>query len=125
MKKVIVDTSVWIDHLKNTNNNLVKLIEMHLGNELVILAHEMVIGELLLGGFCNNSQLYSLIRNLARAPIANIKEFETFVTANSLQRWAIGFVDAHILISCKLASASVLTLDKSLDLAAKELGINT
>ena len=62
---ILVDTSVWIDHLRSGDATLLRL----LGNSAV-LAHPWVTGELALGNLVQREEIIGLMRDLPHATLA-------------------------------------------------------
>ena len=56
---ILVDTSVWIDHLRKGEETLSKLLE-----QSQVCLHPLIIGELACGNLSNRAQLLSLLQNL-------------------------------------------------------------
>ena len=117
---VLVDTSVWVDHLQRTNAELTVLL-----NSNQVLIHPFVVGELALGSLQQRSVVIEALSNLPLATQANDSEVMQFITANALHGMGIGYVDAHLLAATKLTpTAKLLTLDKRLQAAAHKLGLD-
>jgi len=117
---VLVDTSVWVDHLQRTNAELTVLL-----NSNQVLIHPFVVGELALGSLQQRSVVIEALSNLPLATHANDSEVMQFITANALHGMGIGYVDAHLLAATKLTpTAKLLTLDKRLQAAAHKLGLD-
>ena len=117
---VLVDTSVWVDHLQRTNAELTVLL-----NSNQVLIHPFVVGELALGSLQQRSVVIEALSNLPLATKANDSEVMQFITANALHGMGIGYVDAHLLAATKLTpTAKLLTLDKRLQAAAHKLGLD-
>ena len=117
---VLVDTSVWVDHLQRTNAELTVLL-----NSNQVLIHPFVVGELALGSLQQRSVVIEALSNLPLATHANDSEVMQFITANALHGMGIGYVDAHLLAATKLTPvAKLLTLDKRLQAAAHKLGLD-
>lgn len=112
---ILVDTSVWIDHLRKSDKQLAVL----LGRSQVIM-HPMIIGELACGNLQNRIQLLSLWCNLPSLGEATQSEALYFLEQNQLMGKGIGWVDLHLLASVALSGETLLwTRDKRLaDLAA-------
>lgn len=107
---VLVDTSVWIDHLRNNEPELVKLLESNR-----VLGHPFVRGELALGNLSNRSIILKALDNLPKAPVAFNDEMNVFIENHALFGLGIGFIDAHLLASTRLAvNAKLWTRDKRL-----------
>lgn len=67
---VLVDTSVWVDHLRKGNHRLVELLE-----EGLVCCHPFVIGEIACGSLKNRKEILSLLRDLPQAPVADPAEY--------------------------------------------------
>lgn len=116
---ILVDTSIWIDHLRRKDERLVGLL-----NSGQVLAHPFVIGELSLGSLRNRNEILSRLSDLPSASIATNEEAIAFITQNALYGLGIGFIDAHLLASVRLSSGTVLwTRDKRLLAASVRLGL--
>lgn len=116
--RVLVDTSVWIDHLRKVDDHLVQLLEKD-----QVLCHPFVIGELACGNLKNRSEILSALKALETAPTLELNEYMLFVEQNRLYGAGIGFVDVHLLASTLLAGAALWTADKRLKKIATDLGI--
>jgi hypothetical protein len=116
---ILVDTSVWIDHLRSGNPQLIAILAKD-----SVLVHPFVIGELALGTL---RQPELILTSLAKLPAA-IKADDSEVL-ELIRRWRIagsriGYVDAHLLTSAMLtAGASFWTRDKRLKEVAMRLSV--
>jgi hypothetical protein len=116
---ILVDTSVWVEHLKTGHPRLAAL----LGRGLV-LGHPWVVGELALGHLHQRGEVLALLGQLPQATIATPVELLTFINDHSLDGAGIGYVDAQLLAATRLTpDASLWTNDKRLDAAATRMGI--
>jgi predicted nucleic acid-binding protein len=115
---VLVDTSVWVNHLRNCDKHLEKLL---LNGEVV--CHTHVIGELACGNIKNRKEILSLLRSLPMASLIEFEEFLYFIDQNQLNGKGIGFVDIHLLASAQLSQISLWTEDKRLMKVAAELNL--
>ncbi len=115
---VLVDTSVWIDHLRQANVRLASLLE---GGQ--VLVHPFVVGELALGKLRRRATVLALFAKMPRAPVASDAEVLTFIERRDLIGKGIGLVDAHLLASAVLAGVSLWTFDKRLGSVARTLRI--
>jgi hypothetical protein len=115
---MLVDTSVWVDHLRRGNEMLASLLA---GTE--VHCHPFVVGELACGNLGRRSEILELLRNLPEAPVAEHVEVLEFVEAHRLMGSGIGWVDAHLLSSAALAGTSFWTLDRRLARIASRLGL--
>jgi predicted nucleic acid-binding protein len=119
MSPVLVDTSVWIAHLRKGEAGLVKLLE-----EEVVLCHPFIIGELACGNLKNRQEILSLLQSLPQTPQAENDEALHFIERNGLMGKGLGWVDVHLLASALLVEARLWTLDKALQKASQEMKIS-
>jgi predicted nucleic acid-binding protein len=116
---ILVDTSVWIDHLRTGDKRLSALLDAG-----AVLAHSFVIGEIALGHLRQRKTILSALQNLPRATVATEAEVLLFIEERSLMGLGIGYVDAHLLASTRLTAGSALwTRDKRLSGAAKRMNL--
>ena len=116
---ILVDTSIWIDHLRSGSRNL----ELLLNNNQVLL-HPFVLGELACGNLDRRTEVLALLGNLPAAPVATEAEVLFFIEQHRLMGKGIGYIDVHLLASVLLAkSGSLLTRDKRLGRIAAELAL--
>jgi predicted nucleic acid-binding protein len=116
---ILVDTSVWIDHLRSGDDTLAALLTS--GD---VLTHPGVIGELALGNLRQRNEILGLLHGLPRATVATDSEVLTFIDRASLYGKGIGYIDAHLLAATALtADARLWTRDKRLAGVANEQGI--
>jgi len=114
---ILVDTSVWVDHLRAGDEHLIELL-----NSSQVLAHPFVIGELACGNLRNRDDILRLLNDLPLAPVASQEEVLHFIKSNKLMGLGIGFIDAHLLASTALADTTFLwTRDKRLQNIARKL----
>ncbi|HVY85734.1 MAG TPA: type II toxin-antitoxin system VapC family toxin [Caulobacterales bacterium] len=116
---ILVDTSVWIDHFRAAEPQLVSLLN---GNE--VLTHPCVIGEIALGGLKQRAQIMRHLNNLPTALIATHQEVMTFVDAHALVNTGVGYTDACLLASVALTPGSAIwTRDENLKAQAARCGL--
>ncbi len=114
---VLVDTSVWVDHLRRGAVGL----DLPLSGGQV-LCHPYIIGELACGNLKNRSGILSLLQTLPAVRTAEEEEVLLFIERHRLMGKGLGYIDAHLLASCRLSHVPLWTLDKRLDNAATALG---
>ncbi len=112
----LVDTSVWVDHLRKGNKDLRLLLE-----ENEVLTHPFVIGELSCGILKNRAEVLQLLKELPSALAAETEEVLNFVETRKLWGHGVGWVDVHLLASALLSHSKLWTLDKRLEALAAEL----
>ena len=115
---ILIDTSVWIDHLRQRDDHLV--ITLLAGH---VLIHPWVIGEIACSSIKDREQVLDLLRSLPLCSVALEDEVLLFIEQNKLMARGIGYVDVHLLASTKLSGATLWTRDKRLLIVAKEMNI--
>lgn len=114
---ILVDTSVWVGHLRSPSARLAT--ELEAGQ---VLIHPFVIGELACGNLRNRREVLELLRTLPSVPVASHEEVLGFIEARALMGRGIGLVDVHLLASTALAApARLWTGDRRLAAAATGL----
>ena len=115
---ILVDSSVWIDHLRVANPSLMELIF-----DEGALTHPFVVGELAVGSIANRQEFLSELSELPTPMIATDAEVMELVERRSLFSCGIGFLDAHLLASVLLTDGSKLwTFDRRLQSLAEREG---
>ncbi len=116
---ILVDTSVWVDHLRNTEAELVKILLE--GN---VLMHSMIMGELACGNLAHRRQRLREWQSLPRIAELTHEDVLAVVESRGLMGRGIGFIDAHLLCATLHETGTLLwTRDKRLARIAKDLGI--
>ena len=116
---ILVDTSVWVDHLRRGDEALAGLLEA--GR---VLAHPFVIGELALGNIPRRDLVLRALQDLPRANVATDREVLYFIDRHRLFGLGIGYVDAHLLAAVSLtAGAALWTRDRRLKRGADRLSL--
>ena len=116
---ILVDTSVWVDHLRRGNPRLTALL-----SDSLVLVHPFVLGELALGRLKRRAEVLSLLEEMPRAEAANHDEALEFVDRHGLVGSGVGWVDVHLLVSAALTGATLWTLDRRLAAAAGRLALS-
>lgn len=115
---ILVDTSVWIDHLRAGNRRLKALLDA-----AKVLTHPFVIGELACGSLRSRSEIMTLLKTLPEAQVAEHEEVLGFVEDERLSGQGIGWIDAHLLASVRLSGVPLWTLDRQLLKVASTLKV--
>jgi len=116
---ILVDTSVWIDHLRVGDRGLSRLLDSG-----QVMAHPFIIGELALGNLRRRDRVLGAMRELPQVHIAADSEVLHFVHQWELFGRGIGYIDAHLLASVRLTPGTRLwTRDQRLHAIAGELGL--
>ncbi len=115
---ILVDTSVWVDHLRVGDPLLARLLDRS-----ETLGHPWVTGELALGHLRGRSEVLRLLEHLPQAPVATAAELLGFINRLELFGLGIGYVDAQLLAATILTDNGRLwTRDRRLRSAAEYLG---
>jgi predicted nucleic acid-binding protein len=115
---ILVDSSIWIDHLRRGNAQLGALLEAG-----QVLVHAFVVGELALGNIADRAQFLSLLDDLPHAQLAMDPEVRAMIESHALAGLGIGYTDAHLLAAAILNRAPLWTRDKRLAAVAEKLGL--
>ncbi len=116
---VIVDTSVWVSHLRDGNIKLEKML-----NDAQVMCHPFIVGEIACGNIKNRSEILSPLRFLPQAVQAGHEEVLYFIEKNRLMGRGLGYVDVHLCASARLIGVPIWTFDKCLDEISKQLKLN-
>lgn len=116
---ILVDTSIWIDHLQHGDVELTGLL-----NAGQVLTHRFVIGELSLGSLQNHNIVLSTLQNLPQVSVASDGEVLHFIENHAIFGTGIGYIDAHLLAAVRLSPGTLLwTRDKPLLAESARLGL--
>jgi hypothetical protein len=113
---VIVDTSIWVTHLRQGSRQLEKLLY-----DAEVMCHPFIVGELACGNLKNRNEIISLLQSLPMAPTIEFDEFLFFIDRHHLAGKGVGFVDVHLLASAQLTGTPLWTAEKRLESAADQL----
>lgn len=117
---ILVDTSVWVDHLHDADATLVTF----LGDDEVG-CHPYVIEELALGSIRDRDTMLDLLTSLRQFPVLAHTEMRALVDARRLWGRGLSPVDAHLLGSVRLSGSGRLwTRDKRLKRACQDVGVS-
>lgn len=116
---ILVDTSVWIEHLRSASAILTELL-----GDGQVLVHPFVLGELALGSLRQRDVFLSDLRDLPQAIVASDGEVLSLIDRRTLFGRGIGYVDAHLLAAARLTAGSKLwTHDRRLQAVAAQLDL--
>ena len=113
---VLVDTSIWVTHLRQGSRQLEKLLM-----DAEVMCHPFIIGELACGNLKNRNEIISLLQSLPMAPAVEFDELLFFIDRNHMMGKGVGFVDVHLLASAQLAGVLLWTAEKKLKSSADQL----
>jgi hypothetical protein len=113
---VLVDTSVWVSHLRDGNAELANLL-----NDGRVLCHPLIVGELACGNLKDRAIILSFLQLLPMSIEAEHDEVLSFIEKNRLMGKGMGYVDVHLITSAVLTGVPIWTLDKKLAQTADSL----
>lgn len=116
---IIVDSSVWIDHLRLADPHMDDIVQRQL-----VRLHPFVLAEIALGNPPYRSKLLGNLSRLLPAPVATTDELLVLVESEALYGLGLSFVDVHLLASARLSPGTMIwTRDKRLKAEAERLGL--
>jgi predicted nucleic acid-binding protein len=115
---ILVDTSVWVDHLRVGVPALAEQLEAR-----QVAVHAWIVGELACGNLRNRHEVLALLQNLPTAIMAADQEVLLTIERHSLMGRGIGYVDAALISSCLLSGLQLWTRDRRLDSVAQTCGV--
>jgi len=115
---ILVDTSIWIDHLRKTEQRL-----EHLLNTNQVLIHPLVAMELALGSLANRQKVMANLFLLPQAQVGETDELFRLIENRSLYRKGIGVTDLHLIASALLGGVLIWTRDRTLAGLAASFGL--
>lgn len=106
---LLVDTSVWVDHLRRGNAQLRALIEAG-----AVATHPIVIGELACGSLGERGRVLGWLRRLPT--LAQLPDPVVYEAIEARRWWGRGieWADAHLLAAALAAGLPLWTLDRHL-----------
>jgi len=117
---ILVDTSVWIDHLRAADKTLTQLLDSR-----QVLAHPFVVGEIACGSFfADRDETLLLLKQLPALHAVTESEALYFIDKNKLMGLGISYIDVHLLAAAALEPEALLwTRDKRLKAAAAAMNL--
>ena len=116
---ILVDTSVWVDHMRSSEAELIA--QLNAGN---VLVHPMVIGELACGTMRDRYKKLSEWLSLPRIDVLRNEEVLALIESHGLMGNGIGFIDAHLLCATlRDGEARLWTRDARLKRVSEAWGV--
>ncbi|WP_020186634.1 PIN domain-containing protein [Methylopila sp. 73B] len=116
---ILVDTSVWADHLGKPDNALRQLLD-----DGQVLMHPFVLGEIALGSLPKRGVVLSTLGAIDQCEVASISEVEQLIETLDLWETGVGYVDVHLIASTiMMLDGALWTRDQRLKTAAERLGV--
>lgn len=114
----LVDTSVWVSHLRHADDRLKALL-----SDEQVLCHPFVVGELACGSVKRGTEILTLLMALPETRVAEREEVLHLLDAERLYGRGLGWVDVHLLAPALMSRCRLWTLDRPLRGAAARLGV--
>ena len=115
---IVVDTSIWIDHLRSIVPRVNELVV-----ERLLLQHPFVTGEIAVGSLPDRVRTLRALRGLPQIDPVSDDDFHSFMEDTGLHSTGLGFVDIHLLAATAKAGATVWTRDRRMLEQADRLGL--
>jgi len=116
---VLVDSSIWIDHLRSPDARMVALLDSQ-----QVCVHPWVTGELACGNLADRAALLFLLRSQPQVRVAPEVEVLFFIEQHHIFGKGIGYLDMHLLAAAALENLKIWTRDKRLEQVAALLGLS-
>jgi len=116
--KVLVDTSVWIEHFRRSDPRLQALL-----SDGQVFMHPAVVGELACENLTRREKVLSNLQKLPPASVADREDALFVVESRRLYGKGIGWGDAQLVASALLTGCKLWTHDKRLHRVAASLRI--
>ena len=114
---ILVDTSVWVQHLRFGDAQLAALLEIN-----SVVMHPYIVGEIACGSLSKRVPTLELLQQLPMAPVAESDEVLGYIEDHKLHGKGIGYVDVHLLASAAIGGIRLWTRDRRLHAMAVTLG---
>jgi len=116
---VLVDTSVWVSHLRDGSVGLEKLL-----NDGEVVCHPFIVGELACGNLKNRHEILAFLQSLPMTILAEDGEVLKFIENHQLMGKGLGYIDVRLIAAAVLTDVPIWTFDKTLEKITKKIGIN-
>ena len=116
---ILVDTSVWVNHLHVGEPELFRLLAAD-----EVLGHPFITGELALGSLRDRREILDLLQSLPSAVVAEPGEVLELIEIERIAAVGIGYVDVSLLTSARLTPECLLwTRDRRLNQLTSRIGL--
>ena len=114
--RILADTSIWINHFRRSDSQLVQAL-----SQQQVLIHPIVIGELATGNLRDRPGILADLQALPHVQEVTFTESLSFLEIHQLYARALGWSDTQLLASALLNGVFLWSSDKRLNAAAREL----
>lgn len=115
---ILVDTSVWIHHLRFNDAQLAALLNVN-----AVVMHPYIVGEIACGSLSKRALTLELLQQLPMAPVAEFDEVLGYIEDHKLHGKGIGYIDVHLVASAAMGGTKLWTRDRRLYAVATALGL--
>jgi len=115
---ILVDASVWIEHLRVGRPDLQALLE-----DGRVQCHPFVIGELACGTLRQREEFLEFLIKLPSLSVVDHDEAMRLLTIRNLSGTGLDWIDVHLLASALVSDVGLWTLDRRLAAAARTLRV--
>lgn len=116
---ILLDTSVWVDHLYRGDKAVAVLLEQ--GS---VVMHPFVLGELACGTLRNRQETLQTLAALPTTAVSTHEEALGLIESSRLMGRGLGYIDVHLIASALIAGVRIWSRDKQLAAAAAKLKVN-
>ena len=116
---ILVDTSIWVDHIRRSNSRLIALLDADL-----VCMHPWVLGEIACGNLADRANRLYLLASLPLVSIATDDEVLFFIEKHKVYGKGVGYLDMHLLAAVALGALQLWTRDRRLNEVASLLGLS-
>jgi predicted nucleic acid-binding protein len=116
--RVLVDTSVWIDHFHRTDTHLQTYLKAG-----QVWMHSVVIGELAAGNLKQRADILRHLGKLKRAEEIDLDEGLHLLDSHCLAGRGLSWSDVQLLAAARIGSLTLWTRDRALGTAAAALDL--
>jgi len=115
---VLVDTSVWLQHLRRPLPSVVALLTTE-----DVVTHPVVIGEIAVGNLPDRARTLLSFERLLDLTAQPAAEVLSFVESRALFGRGLSWGDVQLLAAADFNAVPLWTLDKRLEQASQNLGL--
>jgi predicted nucleic acid-binding protein len=116
--RVLVDTSVWIDHFHRMNPALQNLLQAG-----QVWTHTVIIGELAAGRLARRDEILAHLQKLPRGDEIDLNEGLHVLNEHRLWGRGLSWSDVQLLAAASIDHLRLWTRDRALAAAATQLGL--
>ena len=116
---VLVDTSVWINHFRRPNPDLVALLAAK-----EVVRHTVVVGELAVGNLADREDTLSELGDLPALAEVQPRYALGYIARHRLYGLGLSWGDAQLLAAADLSGIPIWTFDQRLQQQAQAMNVS-